>query len=115
MGQPEAQKPHFWKKFIIKLDPEPKLGVLWGRAGSLKIEHNLPHHPKKPSQKTHSFKRYVIPLLLVPVLGGNNIDTPAVYFIINHEKKYIMYYDYWKNKPWEIKYEINYGNVDVIS
>jgi hypothetical protein len=64
------------------LDPEPELGVLGGRSGFLKIEDNQPYHPKKIAAIPEIFSVDVIPLLLVgniPLLGGNNVDTPMVY------------------------------------
>ncbi len=65
------------------MDPEPELGVLGGRAGSLKIQVDLPYHPKKNCSQKYTaipeiFSVDVIPLLLVgdiPLLGGNNIKS----------------------------------------
>ncbi len=63
-GVARTPKVHFLTFFFTKLDPEPELGVLKGRAGSPKIGDNLPHHPKKIAAKNmQPFRRYSVSML----------------------------------------------------
>jgi hypothetical protein len=74
---------------LTKSNLELKLDAIEGRAGSLKIGHNTPYHPKKPVQKYPPIPKIfivdIIPLLLVsalPHLVGNNKNTHSVYLRI---------------------------------
>jgi hypothetical protein len=79
--------------FPTKLGLKPELGALVGRTRCQKIKEKPPTTLKKMVKKDPpagppflSYLRvYVIPLLAVfdiPILVGNNVDTPTVYFKI---------------------------------
>jgi len=83
-GGLEANFTHFFHKIL-----EPELGVLGGWTRCQKILDKAPYHPKNRVQidplVEEIFSVDLIPLLpvvVILVLVGNNLDTPAVNFIM---------------------------------